>query len=216
MTIKINEIFYSIQGESSHAGRPCIFIRFTGCNLRCSYCDTQDAFEIGESKTIDEILYEVAQYKAKLIEITGGEPLQQGKECLHLIDELLKKGYEILLETSGSYDISCLPKQVKVILDIKTPDSKMHNHNVWSNLNILNSSSEIKFVLNSEADYIWSKEILQKYLLGINNEIFFSPVTSAVNPKDLANWICRDCLPVKMQLQLHKFIWGDEPEGSKN
>lgn len=214
MSLKVNEVFYSIQGESSHAGRPCIFVRLSGCNLRCSYCDTQEAFYEGEQRSIPQLLDAIEFYNCKLVEITGGEPLLQD-EVVDLSAALLTAGYEVLMETSGSCDISVLPTGVKVILDIKTPDSAMAEKNLWSNLEHLGADAEIKFVLNSEADYHWSRGVVAERLHHFAGPIFFSPVRSAVDPRDLAAWICRDGLDVRLQLQLHRTIWGDAPEGSK-
>lgn len=213
-SLHINEIFYSLQGESSHAGRPCIFVRLTGCNLRCSYCDSEYAFHDGTKMSFEDILTSINSFGCNLVEITGGEPLMQAG-VVSFAQELLEQGFEVLMETSGSYDISVIPTGVKIILDIKTPGSKMVHKNIWSNLSILPPYSEIKYVITSHEDYIWCKKNLEEYLSDFTGKIYFSPVIEKVSPKDLADWICTDRLTVSMQLQLHRFIWGDGPEGSK-
>ncbi len=210
--IKINEIFYSIQGESSSAGLACVFIRFTHCNLRCSYCDTEYAFYSGNELTIEEIIKHVDQYGCHLVEITGGEPLLQ-KNIHLLIQELFNHNYEVLLETGGHIDIGKVDKRVKIIMDIKCPSSgeseKMH----WSNLDNLRSTTELKFVVGDKNDFDWAISIVNKYKLNQNNKILFSPIFGKLNNEKLANWILESKLPVRMQLQMHKYIWDPNQKG---
>ncbi len=206
----ITEIFKSIQGESSFAGLPCSFIRTTGCNLRCVWCDTQYAFYGGRSMTIDEILAEIEPHGCNLVEITGGEPMMQ-EEILQLSSKLLEKGHTVLIETGGAIDVSSLPSEVIKILDIKCPDSGMTEHMNWENLKYLGPKDEIKFVINSRRDYEWSKEIMNKYQLDQKNLILFSPVYQKMPADQLAEWILVDKLPVRFQIQLHKALWGETP-----
>ncbi|MCK5032638.1 MAG: radical SAM protein [Calditrichia bacterium] len=210
--IKINEIFYSIQGESSFSGLPCIFIRFTNCNLRCSYCDTEYAFYDGKELTIDEIVKQVKVYDCQLVEITGGEPLIQ-KNIFPLIQELLKNEYEILLETGGHIDISKVDKKVKIIMDLKCPSSGESEKNLWSNLEKLIPTTEIKFVIGNKIDFDWAISIVNKYKITQNNRILFSPVFDKLNNEELANWILESKLPIRMQLQMHKYIWDPNKKG---
>ena len=210
--IKINEIFYSIQGESSFSGLPCIFIRFTYCNLRCNYCDTEYAFYDGKELTIDEIVKQVKVYDCQLVEITGGEPLIQ-KNIFPLIQELLKNEYEILLETGGHIDISKVDKKVKIIMDLKCPSSGESEKNLWSNLEKLIPTTEIKFVIGNKIDFDWAISIVNKYKITQNNRILFSPVFDKLNNEELANWILESKLPIRMQLQMHKYIWDPNKKG---
>jgi 7-carboxy-7-deazaguanine synthase len=204
--LRVTEIFYSIQGESTWSGSPCVFIRLTGCNLRCTYCDTEYSFYGGKEMTISEILQEIQQYKCKLVELTGGEPLLQ-ENSYPLVDSLVDNSYKVLIETSGSIPLDRLnPKAVKIV-DIKTPSSHMTKHNHWPNLDHLNTQDEVKFVIENRADYEWSKQVNTQY--GLNTrckEVLFSPSHGKLAPKDLSNWICEDGLPVKIQLQLHKYL----------
>jgi 7-carboxy-7-deazaguanine synthase len=208
--LKVNEIFYSLQGESSNVGLPTIFIRLTGCPMRCSYCDTEYAFNNGDNFTIDHILETISQYKAKNITVTGGEPLAQ-KECWDLLKRLCDKGYSVSLETGGAISIGNIDKRVKIILDIKTPGSGEEKNNFWGNLELIKPQDEIKFVIADMKDYIWAKEILIREKLNEKALILFSPVFNDINPKDLAEWILKDQLPVRFQIQLHKIIWGEVP-----
>lgn len=211
----VNEIFYSIQGESTHAGRPCVFVRLTYCNLRCSYCDTEYAFEEGNEITIDEILNQIEMYNCKLIEITGGEPLLQ-KNVFTLMNTLCDKGYEVLLETGGSIDISDVDRRVKIILDIKCPSSRMSDKNYWSNLDKLKTVDEVKFVIVNKEDFDWAKEIIIDYKLLQKCTVLMSPVvlnSGSLQTSDLAKWILDSQLPIRMQIQLHKIIWGDKTRG---
>jgi 7-carboxy-7-deazaguanine synthase len=210
--LKINEIFYSIQGESTKAGLPCIFIRLTYCNLRCSYCDTKYAFYEGNDLSVDEVLSEINRYNCKLVEITGGEPLVQ-KDSLELITKLCDNGYTVMLETSGSLPVKDVDKRVKIILDVKTPSSKMSKKNMFENFDYLKNGDELKFVIGSKEDFEWSKDIIRKYKLEGKYEILFSPVFGSIKPVELAGLVLDDNLNVRMQLQLHKYIWDPEKRG---
>ncbi len=214
MTLRVTEIFHSIQGESTWAGLPCVFVRLTGCNLRCAWCDTSYAFAGGTTMTLDAILAKVAEYKTKFVEITGGEPLaQQG--CAALAQRLLDAGYTVLVETSGSLPIDILPEGVIRIMDLKCPDSGECERNHWSNLEELRPErDEVKFVIASRRDYEWSRDVVLKYtLLERCHAVLFSPVFDLVAPRDLAEWILADRLPVRLQLQVHKFIWAPNQRG---
>ncbi len=210
MKLKIHEIFYSLQGESSRVGLPTVFVRLTGCPMRCVYCDTAYAFSGGSNMEISDILARVAEYGTQYVTVTGGEPLAQ-KSCLVLLKALCDAGYSVSLETGGAIDISPVDKRVSIILDVKTPDSGEAANNVWSNLDHLKNADEVKFVLCSRADYDWAKEILNKYHVANKCPVLFSPVYSQVNPTDLAEWVLADKLPVRMQVQLHKILWGEKP-----
>jgi 7-carboxy-7-deazaguanine synthase len=210
--LKINEIFYSIQGESSQMGRPCIFVRLTFCNLRCTYCDTEYAFYEGSDMTIDEVIKEVANYSCNLVEITGGEPLMQS-EVQELMRQLCEKEYMVMLETGGSITIDNVDKRVKIIMDIKTPSSGMEKKNLYENINFIKKYDEVKFVIGSREDYEWSKNIIDKYKLTERATILMSPVFNEVSNIDLATWILDDRLNVRFQVQLHKYIWHPETRG---
>ncbi|HJZ11586.1 MAG TPA: radical SAM protein [Acidobacteriota bacterium] len=206
----ITEIFKSIQGESSYAGLPCSFIRTTGCNLRCVWCDTEYAFYGGREMTIGDILESVEPHQCSLVEITGGEPLVQHEVPL-LAEKLLATGRKVLIETGGTLDISVLPLGVIRIMDIKCPDSGMMEKMDWENLNRLRPNDEIKFVINSRSDYNWAVHILNRYQLHTQNLVLFSPVYQKMQPETLAEWILEDNLPVRFQIQLHKVLWGEIP-----
>lgn len=210
--LKVNEIFYSIQGEGSAAGLPCVFIRLTFCNLRCAYCDTEYAFYDGEEKSITAILDEVKRYSCNLIEVTGGEPLMQ-HESLELMRRLCNDGYSVMLETGGSLSIANVDPRVKIIMDLKTPSSAMTKKNSFENLAALKKDDEVKFVIGDRDDYLWSKNILEKYELHKKCSVLFSPVFNKIEYEKLAGWILEDRLPVRFQLQLHKFIWHPEMRG---
>jgi 7-carboxy-7-deazaguanine synthase len=214
LALKVNEIFYSIQGESSFAGRPCVFIRLTGCNLRCSYCDTAYAYEEGEELPIEDLLSRVASYECPLVEITGGEPLLQDETPL-LIARLLDTGFRVLLETNGSLDISLVDGRCTRILDIKCPGSGEVESNDWNNLSRLTKADEIKFVLSDHDDYAFARSVLARpdFPSGLIEEIHFSPVPGKLAPRTLADWLLKDRLPVRLHLQLHKIIWGPEARG---
>ena len=206
----INEIFYSIQGESSRIGLPTIFIRLTGCPLRCQYCDSEYAFYDGEKMRMSSILNKIKKYPTKYVTVTGGEPLAQ-KSCLKLLAKLCNFGYDVSLETSGAINVSNVDKRVKKIIDIKTPGSAEENKNKFENLKHLTTKDEIKFVICDQSDYVWAKKnIIEKNMANIC-EIIFSPAHESIKPKNLANWILKDQLNVRMQVQLHKYLWGDQP-----
>ena len=208
--LKVNEIFYSLQGESSYVGLPTIFIRLTGCPMRCSYCDTEYAFNVGKNLTIDQILESIDKYKTKNVTVTGGEPLAQ-KECWDLLTILCDKKYEVSLETGGAISISKIDERVKIILDIKTPTSGEDKNNYWDNLKLIKPTDEIKFVVTDRKDYIWAKEILFREKLNEKALVLISPAYGDIDPKELADWILQDHLPVRFQIQLHKVIWGQIP-----
>ncbi len=210
--LKVNEIFFSIQGESSYAGLPCVFVRLTYCNLRCSYCDTEYAFYEGEDKSIDEIIREVKKYQCRLVEITGGEPLVQNKS-LELMKKLCDEEFEVMLETGGSLPVKDVDERVKIIMDLKCPSSKMEKKNLYENINFLKPIDEIKFVIGDKEDYDWSKEIIKEYKLNDKFEILFSNVFDKLEPVTLVNWTLNDKLKVRYQLQIHKYIWKPETKG---
>jgi len=208
--LRITEIFYSLQGESSRVGLPTVFVRLTGCPLRCTYCDTAYAFSGGQNFSIAEILRQVSRYQAHYVTVTGGEPLAQ-KDCLPLLRELCDAGYQVSLETGGALDISAVDQRVMRVMDIKTPGSNEVTKNLWDNLAHLNTHDEIKFVLCDEADYQWAKKICQQYQLDKKCSVLFSPVHGELNATQLAGWVLRDHLPVRMQLQIHKLLWNNAP-----
>ena len=210
--LKVNEIFYSIQGESSYAGLTCVFVRLTYCNLRCTYCDTEYSFYEGKDMTIDEIIFEVKKYNCNLVEVTGGEPLVQ-KESLDLMKRLCDEGFKVLLETSGSLPIENVDKRVTIIMDLKTPSSKMMKKNLYSNIDFLKPDDEVKFVIGNREDYEWSKEIIEKYNLKNKCKILMGCVFGELSNVELATWILEDHLPVRFQIQLHKYIWEPERRG---
>ena len=208
--LKVFEIFYSLQGESSRVGLPTIFIRLSGCPMRCHYCDTAYAFQGGLMMGMDDIMSSIKKYDTRYVTVTGGEPLAQ-KEVLNLLKTLADSDYEVSLETGGGLSIKEVDPRVKIILDIKTPESGEEKKNHWENLEVINSKDEIKFVLCSRGDYEWAKQILDQYQLTEKCEILFSPVYQKLNATDLGNWILKDQLHVRMQIQLHKLLWGEKP-----
>ncbi len=207
--LKLNEIFFSIQGESTQAGRPSIFIRLTGCKLRCTYCDTQYSYFEGEEVEIDEIIHRIKDFPCRLVEVTGGEPLEQ-KETPILLQRLLDEGYEVMLETDGVEDVSRVPAGVKIIMDVKTPGSKMANPKSAKNLAQLRAGDEIKFVICDEKDYVFAKDFLRQNPPPAGTITLFSPVLPQTNLAWLPEAILRDGLPVRFQLQMHKMIWGEK------
>jgi 7-carboxy-7-deazaguanine synthase len=209
-TVRLTEIFHSLQGETSRIGLPTVFIRLTGCPLRCGYCDTQYAFHGGATGTIQHVLDEVAAYGTRHVTVTGGEPLAQ-KNCRLLLSKLVERGYSVSLETSGALDISNIDPRVSRIVDIKTPGSGEVTRNRWENVELLTAHDELKFVLCSEDDYEWAKKVLLERRLDRICPVLFSPVYGQVAPAALADWILRDRLPVRMQVQLHKLLWGEQP-----
>lgn len=208
--LRLTEIFLSLQGESNSIGWPTVFVRLTGCPLRCQYCDTAYAFHGGEWWEFDAILAEVAQHGARHVCVTGGEPLAQ-KRCITLLQKLCDVGYEVSLETSGAIDIGPVDPRVSRVLDIKTPDSNEAHRNLWSNLPLLTARDQIKFVICSREDYEWAKGIVAEHRLTAICDVLFSPSFTQVKPSDLADWIVADRLQVRFQLQLHKILWNDEP-----
>jgi 7-carboxy-7-deazaguanine synthase len=212
MSLKVNEIYFSIQGESSYAGLPCVFVRLTGCNLRCVWCDTEYAFYEGEWKSLDQIVAEAAQFGCKLVELTGGEPLLQ-KESFALVDKLIQAGFKVLVETSGSILLDKLNPEVIKIMDIKCPGSKMEHKNLWENIDYLTPKDEVKFVLADRTDYDWAVEVMRKHQLDRKATVLFSTVFGALEPVKVVEWILQDKLPVRFQLQMHKFIWHPETKG---
>jgi 7-carboxy-7-deazaguanine synthase len=211
--LKINEIYHSIQGESTSAGRTCVFIRLTYCNLRCTYCDTEYAFYEGKDMSVQQVIDEIEKYKCKLVEITGGEPLVQVEECLELMKRLNDLDYEVMIETGGSLSIKEIDSRVKIIMDLKCPSSGMEKKNLYKNPQYLKPTDELKFVIGNREDYEWSVEKLNKYHLHGKCEILFSVVFGELEPVELVNWIIEDKLDVRFQLQMHKYIWHTETKG---
>ncbi|MFA5370538.1 MAG: 7-carboxy-7-deazaguanine synthase QueE [Sideroxydans sp.] len=207
--LRISEIFFSLQGETSRAGLPTVFVRLTGCPLRCTYCDTAYAFSGGQSMTLPAITAAVAQYVPRYVTVTGGEPLAQ-RNTLPLLSALCDAGYAVSLETGGMLDISGVDERVMVVLDIKTPASGEAGKNHWSNLDHIKPQDEIKFVLCDEADYRWAKQVLLERKLAERCGVLFSPAQGQLAARDLAEWVLRDHLPVRFQLQLHKLLWDNE------
>ncbi|WP_447978900.1 7-carboxy-7-deazaguanine synthase QueE [Candidatus Nitrospira bockiana] len=210
--MRVTEIFHSIQGESTYAGRPCTFIRLTGCPLRCTWCDTEYAFYGGAEMTREQVLERVHAYDCSLVEVTGGEPLHQ-RETVELLTSLCDHRYTTLLETSGAIDISPVDPRTHIILDVKCPGSGMMDRMDWKNLDRISSKDEVKFVIKDRADYDWASAIVRRYDLGSRCPVLFSPVFGEVEPRRLAEWILADRLPVRFQLQLHKLIWDPSMRG---
>lgn len=208
-SLRISEIFFSLQGETSRVGLPTVFVRLTGCPLRCNYCDTTYAFSGGQTMTLEAILSEVARHGAHYVTVTGGEPLAQ-RNCLPLLRALCDAGYEVSLETGGALDVSGVDARVVKVLDLKTPASGEMEKNLWRNLEHLNPHDEIKFVLCDQADYEWAKQVLLEHKLAQHCGVLFSPAQGQLTPKNVAEWILRDHLPVRLQVQLHKLLWGNE------
>ena len=212
ISLRVNEIFKSIQGESTFAGIPCVFVRLTGCNLRCSYCDTTYAYEEGVDMTANEIIKEIEGFGCKNVCITGGEPLLQ-RNTYKLINLLKKENYKIFIETNGSMDMNLLPRYVIRIMDVKCPDSGMNREMDWGNLERLRRDDEVKFVMSSKKDYEWAKRIVKKHNLPGKTKVLFGSAYGKLKPKSLAEWILKDKLNVRLQLQLHKYIWPDKTRG---
>jgi 7-carboxy-7-deazaguanine synthase len=208
--LRITEIFHSLQGESRPAGYPTAFVRLTGCPLRCVYCDTSYAFQGGSRLAVSEVLEQISAFRVRHVCVTGGEPLAQ-PACLELLVALCDAGYAVSLETSGALDISAVDTRVTVVLDIKTPDSGESGRNLWEHLVRLKRDDQIKFVICSRADYDWSKSVLAERQLEQLCEVLFSPSWGQLPARDLAEWVLADRLPVRFQLQLHKYLWGDAP-----
>ena len=208
-TLRITEIFHSLQGETSRAGLPTVFVRLTGCPLRCGYCDTAYAFHGGTSRTLADVLTEVARHRTRYVTVTGGEPLAQ-KNCPSLLEALADRGYSVSLETSGALDVSAVDARVSRIVDIKTPGSGEVEKNRWENLEHLNARDELKLVLRDEADYQWAKSLLAERALDRICPVLFSPAYGELPAAALAEWVLRDELPVRVQIQLHKVLWGEQ------
>ena len=208
--LRLTEIFFSLQGESTTVGCPTVFIRLTGCPLRCGYCDTSYAFSGGAWYSLDQIMEQVKQYPARYITVTGGEPLAQ-KSCTELLARLCDEGYRVSIETSGALDVSNIDSRVKRVMDLKTPASGECEKNLYQNIEYLGQNDEVKFVICNRDDYQWSKDILDKYRLNERCEVLFSPVHGEISATELADWIIQDGLAVRFQVQLHKYLWGDKP-----
>jgi len=208
--LRLTEIFHSIQGESTFAGRPCVFVRLTGCQMRCRWCDTEYAFHGGAWWTLDAIVDEVARFDCPLVEVTGGEPLLQ-PAVLPLMERLADAGHEVLLETGGGLDIAPVDPRVRRIVDVKCPGSGEADANRWENLALLTGRDEVKFVLADEADYLWARSVVEEHRLADVCPVLLSAVAGELAPHRLAEWILRDRLPVRFQTQLHKLLWGDRP-----
>ena len=208
--LRLTEIFHSLQGESASMGWRTVFVRLTGCPLRCGYCDTAYAFKGGDWWGIGDILETVAQYEAHHVTVTGGEPLAQA-ECVKLLGALCDAGYQVSLETSGAIDISTVDPRVVRVMDLKTPGSGEMDKNLYANIEHLRAADQVKFVITDEADYRWSRDQLKRWDLAARCEVLFSPVAGDLPPAQLADWILRDRLDVRFQLQLHKILWGDQP-----
>lgn len=209
MALRIHEIFFSIQGESSRTGLPSIFIRLTGCPLRCQYCDTEYAFRGGEMMTEQQILQHIQQYPCHTVCVTGGEPLAQ-KGCVDLLKQLADAGYQVSLETSGAIDIGQVDARVLIVMDLKTPDSGECEKNLWSNIAQLKADDEIKFVICSQQDFAWAQQVIQQHQLEQRAQLIFSPSYHQVEPADLAEWLLKSGIQARLQVQLHKLLWGEK------
>ena len=208
--LKITEIFYSLQGEARNVGLPTVFIRLTGCPLRCAYCDTEYAFSGGEWMEIDDIIAQARRYNTSFVTVTGGEPLAQ-KSCIDLLSRLCDAGFHVSLETSGAILVDKVDARVEKVLDIKTPASTEDAKNKFENIALLQGNDQVKFVICDESDYLWSRQIIEQYQLVDRCEILFSPSYGQLDATVLADWILRDQLQVRFQVQLHKYLWGDRP-----
>ena len=206
-TLNITEIFYSLQGEAKEVGIPTVFVRLTGCPLRCNYCDTTYAFKGNNPLSIQHILDEIAQYNTQYVCVTGGEPMAQSN-CLKLLDALIDNDYKVSMETSGSIDIAPVNSKVSIVMDIKTPSSTEEHQNRYENLSILKNKDQLKFVIASRSDFDWCTKILENH--EVESEVLFSPVYESLRPVELADWILEKKLNVRLQVQLHKILWGDQ------
>ena len=206
-TLNITEIFYSLQGEAKEVGIPTVFVRLTGCPLRCNYCDTAYAFKGNNPLSIKSIMEQIKKYNTRYVCVTGGEPMAQSN-CLILLDTLIKAGYKTSMETSGSIDISPVNKKVSVVMDLKTPSSTEQSQNRYENIALLESKDQLKFVIASRSDFDWCCSILESY--DVLSDVLFSPVYESLKPVDLADWILEKQLNVRLQVQLHKLLWGDQ------
>ena len=211
--LTVNEIFHSIQGESTHAGRRCVFVRLTACDLRCSWCDTPYAFDEGRKMSIDEVVAEVDRHGCDMVELTGGEPLLQ-KDVYPLIERLLAQGRTVLVETGGHLSLARVPAAVHTIMDVKCPGSGQSHTTDWDNLSRLDANDEVKFVIRDRADYEYARDVLARHpVAGRVAAVLFSPVHGVLDPKTLSEWVLDDRLPVRVQLQVHKYIWSPETRG---
>ena len=210
MSLRITEIFFSIQGETSKIGLPTVFIRLTGCPLRCQYCDTSYAFYGGEVMLFKDIIHQVTKFNCKDVCVTGGEPLAQANSK-KLLKDLADLDFQVSLETGGSISLKEVDERVKIIMDIKTPDSGEATKNRWENLELLKQTDELKIVICSREDYQWSKEIIEQYKISEKCPILFSPCAESIDPRDLAEWILTDQLPIRFQMQIHKILWNNQP-----
>ena len=208
--LRITEVFLSLQGESDAIGWPTVFVRLTGCPLRCTWCDTTYSFHGGDWRDVDAIVAEVAGHRVRHVCVTGGEPLAQ-KRCQHLLTQLCDAGYEVSLETSGALDVADVDERVRKVMDLKAPGSGEQARNLWSNLDHLGAGDQVKFVLADRADYDWAVGIVNEHRLHERTMVLFSPVYESLPPRQLADWIVADRLPVRFQTQLHKLLWGEEP-----
>jgi 7-carboxy-7-deazaguanine synthase len=204
--LRVSEVFFSLQGEASRVGLPSVFIRLTGCPLRCGYCDTEYAFQGGDWRTVGALLAQAQGYPTRHVTVSGGEPLAQ-KGCLDLLVVLCDAGFDVSLETSGALDVAAVDTRVARIVDVKTPGSGEVDRNLWANLELLSPRDEVKFVLTGEADYLWARAVLREHGIAARCPVLFSPAWSMLEPTQLAEWILRDGLPVRMQVQLHKLLW---------
>ncbi len=212
MSLRVNEIFYSIQGESTYMGIPCIFVRLSGCNLRCTYCDTQYAYEEGKIMSVDSVMDEIRSYDVRLVEITGGEPLLQDG-VYSLMHNLIEKGYTVLLETNGSLTLDRVNGEVVKIVDVKCPSSGMSHKMDFSSMRYVNKKDQVKFVISDKRDYDWAKEMIKRHSLLEITQVLMSPVHQILEPRILVQWILDDRLQVRLQIQLHKYIWEPEVRG---
>lgn len=210
--LRVTEVYTSVQGESRWVGLPCTFVRLTGCNLRCSWCDSTFTFKGGQHRSIDAVVEEVAALGVPLVEVTGGEPLAQ-RQCIALLQRLLDRGFEVLLETSGSLDISRVPDGVHIILDLKPPGSGEVSKNRWENLEFLRPKDELKLVLASRDDFEWARDRIREHRLAERCPVLLSPVFGSIAPRDLVTWTLQERLPVRVQVQLHKVIWPPDERG---
>jgi len=211
--LSVNEIFYSIQGESTYAGRPCVFVRLAGCDLRCTWCDTTYAFNEGRKMSVDDVLQQVDGFEGSLVEVTGGEPLLQ-EDVYPLMERLLERGRTVLLETGGQIDVSRVPGGVVKVMDVKCPASGESDKVEWTNIERLGSRDQVKFVVQNRSDYEFARDVVLRHALDRRcSAVLFSPVHGVLHPKDLSEWILEDRLPVRLQLQIHKHIWGEHVRG---
>ncbi len=210
-TLRVTEVYASVQGESTHAGKPCVFVRLTGCNLRCRWCDSEYTFTGGVHRDVEDVVQQASAYGIHCVEITGGEPLVQ-KAAVPLMEQLLAAGHEVLLETSGSRSIEDVPDAVHVILDLKAPGSGECDQNLWDNVPLLKPHHEVKFVLSGREDFDWARAIITKHDLAARCTVLMSPVGGELPPKDLVQWMLDHAVPARLNLQIHKYVWGQDAQ----